>query len=479
MKTIKNNTHLLKYDIQTIINTSLLSGEVPPAMKISKITPVHKGGDAKDFNNYRPISILPIIDKIMTKLINNQLLEYLKVYKVINKRQYGFVMESNPPTALFDAVSTLQKHQDNHETSVTIFIDLQKAFDTVKREILLTKLWVAGVRGKEYRWFKSYLSERKQYIEIDGIASDLHLNTEGVPQGGNLASTLFLLYINDITDIGLNGTLFLYADDIALIFHGTNTENIQLLIDSDMNKLQKWMHDHHLTLNTTKTKYMITSKIPNLNLNVTYNNTNIEKTDQFKYLGVIIDNKLNWNLQIQNTIKKAASMAGIFKKISDSIPTTICKTIYYSLFHSNITYGMLVWGTGTKQNLNKVQSMQNRAIKNLYHYKRDERTQTIHAKHGFLTVSENIKYIQCSHIHNIINKFIHTNTTLTTNNTLHTHATRSANKIYQTKNNTIRMGLNSVSYQAIKGYNNLPENIKILNKNKFKCSLKTHMLLSS
>lgn len=155
----------------------------------------------------------------MTKIINNQLLNYLLIHKVINQYQYGFILGSNTATILFDVISLLQRQQDNKEISAIIFIDLQKAFDTVKCDLLLKKLWVTGVRGKEYNWFASYLFERKQYIEIEGIKSDLQNVDEGVPQGGTLASTLFLIYINDITGIGLVGVPFLYADDIALIYN--------------------------------------------------------------------------------------------------------------------------------------------------------------------------------------------------------------------------------------------------------------------
>lgn len=476
VKIFKLNKHLLSTDIKTIINSSLISGKVPATLKISKITPVHKGGDTKDFNNYRPISILPVIDKIMTKIINTQLLKYIEKHKILNKHQYGFILESNTSTALFDVVSTLQKHQDNKEISVAIFIDLQKAFDTVKRDLLLRKLWILGIRDKEYSWFKSYLSQRKQYIEIDGIASELQLVEEGVPQGGHLASTLFLLYINDITDINLNGTPFLYADDIALIYNHTNLESIQLMINSDMEKLRKWMYVHHLTLNTKKTKYMIISKKSNLHLDIKYNNISIDETSHFKYLGVIIDNKLNWNQQLQSITKKASSMAGIFKKISHSIPPILYKSIFYSLFHSNVTYGLIVWASTTDTKLKKIQTLQNRAIKNLFKYKRDERTQDIHKNNNFLTVSENIKYVQCNHIHNIINQCIHTNTTLTTAETIHSYTTRSANLIYQNNNRTSQMGLRSVLYKSIKTYNELPEYLKLLNKSKYKLELKKHIL---
>lgn len=472
---IKENKHFLVNDIVSIINSSLMSGKVPETMKISRIAPIHKGGDTQDFNNYRPISILPNMDKIMTKIVNNQLVKYIEKHNIINKQHYGFRLKSNTSTALFDVISAIQQYRDNKEICVAVFIDLQKAFDSVKRSTLLKKLWCTGIRGKEYDWFSSYMSNRKQYIEMNGITTDLQVTEEGIPQGGNLASTLFLLYINDITECGLIGTPFLYADDIVILYHNKGIENIQSQVNSDMIVLHRWMSQNYLKLNTNKTKYMIFSNKTNINFDLTYNSESISQTTTFKYLGVTIDNKLNWNSQINITAKKTSAIAGLFRKIRKVTPHTLYKSILNSLFISQLTYGIIVWGSAAKTKLKKLQTIQNRAIKNLYKYKRDENTKLIHQKHNIMTVLDTIQHYQSIHIHNILHLNIHTNTKLSINNSIHNHETRTRMKIHQQNTKSERMGINSTKYTAIRTYNNLPETYKSLTSNAFKYCLKTHI----
>lgn len=219
---IKQNAEHLKTAIKTIINSSLTTGQVPNNMKISRITPIHKSGDTNNPSNYRPISILPIIDKIMSKLINEQLMNYIDNHKILDNRQYGFRPRSNTATALFDLVTNIQMERDKRNIVTIIFIDLQKAFDTVVKKILLDKLWRIGIRKTEHKWFTDYLTDRQQYIHISDTKTDLKTVLEGLPQGGNLASTLFLLYINDITEMQLHGTAYMYADDIALVYSESN-----------------------------------------------------------------------------------------------------------------------------------------------------------------------------------------------------------------------------------------------------------------
>lgn len=443
-------------------------------MKISKIIPIFKGGDKEDFNNYRPISILPIMDKIITKLINNQLIRYILKHKILNSQQYGFRPKSNTST-LYDLVTTAQNHLDEKQIVNIIFIDLQKAFDTVKRDLLLRKLWNIGIPGSPFDWFRSYLSDRKQYMEIDGIKTQMCSVEEGVPQGGNLASTLFLLYINNITDIQLNGKLFLYADDIAILYNGSNPQEIKNQTQDDLIKIKNWLEEHHLTVNTKKTKHMIISNIKNINITIKYGNECIERVNHFKYLGVELDDKLNWNEHIKNVINKTSMMAGLLKRITKVCPISYLKTIYNSLFNSHIIYGCIIWACASKTKIKKVQTIQNRAIKNLFHYKRDENTKTIHTNHKILPVYDTIKCFQATHIHNIVNNDIHTNTILQMNHHIHSHSTRTANQIQQQHAYTTKMGLRSTHYMAIDVYNNhVPEDMKTLKKKKFKTNIKKH-----
>lgn len=472
---IQNNKKYLIHVIKEIINKSLKTGVVPDNLKISKITPIHKAGNKNNPENYRPISILPNLDKIISKIVNNQLMEYLQDNKLINDYQYGFRLKSNTQSAIFDIVSTLQNHRDQHRSAAIIFIDLQKAFDTVKRNRLISKLWHIGVRGDEYKWFVSYLTNRKQYMEIDGIRSELRLVMEGVPQGGNLASTLFLIFINDITEIQLNGSLYLYADDIALLYDGNDSNVMQNKIDEDMEKLKKWMDLQQLTINTKKTKYMLITNLHNFRLNVKYKNEAIEKVENFKYLGIHIDSKLNWKNHIDYVAKKTSIMAGLLKRISRACPSNLFKSIYYSLFHSHIMYGIIVWSCAGKVKMKRLQIIQNRAIRNLYGYPIHTNTHTIHTENNLLQIRDIVIISQITHIYNIKNHLIHSNTTITIAHNTHSINTRNSHTIRQARVKSAKMGLHSTLYTSIKNYNETPECYTQMNKKQFKINIRKYI----
>lgn len=473
---IKANSEFLNYTIKELINTSLITGIVPKDLKISKIIPIYKSGNKKDTSNYRPISILPNLDKILSKIINSQLMDYLIKHDLIHIRQYGFRLKSDPPTALFDIVSCIQKHRDNNEIVILVFIDLKKAFDTVKRDILVNKLWHIGVRGTEYNWFKSYLTDRTQYMEIDGVRTNLQTVEEGVPQGGNLASTLFLVFINNLANLDLIATPYLYADDIALVYNGISIDRLQDDIQRDMNLIEKWMDINRLTLNTSKTKYMTITSKNNLKLNISYKNTLIEKVQTFKYLGVHFDNKLSWSTHLNFLIKKLSMIAGLFKKIGKVCPKRTLNSIYYALFNSHLIYGILVWSCASKSKINKIKIIQNRAIRNLFNIKKRESTKQMYKTLNIFPVNAIIKYTQSIHVHNILHSHIHSNSQTLLLKCNHTYNTRRPNHLVLGRNKTTRMGLNSVIYRSIKTYNQLPEEFKDLSKSKFKITVRKHVL---
>lgn len=215
----KRNVDQLSSNVAHIINASMKSGTFPKDLKITKVVPIHKTGNIKEYSNYRPLCILPIMDKIIETHINEQVLNYMEENNLIYNRQYGFRKNSNTDTALFDFVTTLQKNLDINKKVGVIFIDLKKAFETIDREILLKKINGYGFKGNEYKWFKSYLYERQQFIEHQDYRSKtLNIDT-GISQGTNLASTLFIMYINNIQTANLSSEIYLYADDMALIYY--------------------------------------------------------------------------------------------------------------------------------------------------------------------------------------------------------------------------------------------------------------------
>ncbi|XP_055632861.1 uncharacterized protein LOC129773291 [Toxorhynchites rutilus septentrionalis] len=221
----------LSPNICDIVNSSILQARIPAELKVAKVVAIPKSSTPSNISEFRPISIPCVVDKILQKAINKQLMEHLENHSLLSSRQYGFRPSSNTQAALFDVVSTIQSLCDRKEKVAAVFLDLSKAFDTCNRKILLRRLNELGVKGKSCKWFRDFLDNRKQYLYDKGISSSQHPIDFGVVQGSTLGPTLFNCYINNLKDLPLHGILFMYADDIVLIYTGANCNELQQLIN--------------------------------------------------------------------------------------------------------------------------------------------------------------------------------------------------------------------------------------------------------
>ena len=179
------------------------------------ITPTFKGGSKLDVSNYRPVSVLPTISKILEKLMLFRLTKFLDKYNIIYEHQFGFQKNRSTTLAVLDLNTRIIKALDNGNYAASVFLDFDKAFDTVNHEILIDKLENYGIRGIVKNWFESYLKNRHQIVKIGDTLSDKMQITFGVPQGGILGPILFLLYINDIKNSSKILKFFLFADDTS------------------------------------------------------------------------------------------------------------------------------------------------------------------------------------------------------------------------------------------------------------------------
>ena len=323
----------------------------PNELKLGKITPVYKKDDSELIENYRPISTLPIFGKIFEKIIYKRLYSFLMAKKVINPNQFGFRSGHSTSHALHYSVNHIHKAWEKREHVLGIFIDLSKAFDTIDHKKLLVKLERYGIRGNAHKLLTSYLTNRRQYTDVLNEKSDELTIQYGVPQGSVLGLLLFLIYINDITNCSLNGEFIMFADDTNIFVQGRNKTAVFESANKILDSLNMYMRANLLHINLKKCCYIYFEPKPQnsttdeeQNHVLTINGIEIDEVEETKFLGVTIDKTLSWLPHIKALNKNLKCNSVMINRIKDKIPDSLHKTLYHTLFESDLAYGITVWG---------------------------------------------------------------------------------------------------------------------------------------
>ena len=282
---------------------------------------------------------------------------------VIAKQQFGFRPKFTTEYAILDIYEKLINNRDNSLTSCEIFLDLAKAFDTVNHDILLKKLEAYGIRGKALDLIRSYLSNRYQFVEQNGVESVFSLVECGVPQGSILGPLLFLLYINDLPEAT---SLFvkLYADDTFLCAQNSNIQVLESEVNIEINKVCRWLRANKLSLNISNSKFMILTKKRNIMpIALNINNIALEQCDSYKYLGVVFDKDLNWKSHIEYICDKITRSVGALASLRHRTNLSVLREIYYALINSYARYGIIAWGNASESALHPLNVLLNKAIR--------------------------------------------------------------------------------------------------------------------
>ena len=365
---IKKTQYLIAPVLLRLFNKSMDTGIFPNALKIASIIPLHKGGSKTEATNYRPISLLPIFAKLFEKVIKHRLTTHLDENNIITDNQFGFRKSYSTELAVTEIQNTLLQNLDNNKITCTIFLDLAKAFDSVNHSILIKKLERYGIRGKPLQLLRSYLLNRQHLTKLNGIESDMKLLNIGVPQGSVLGPIFFLLFINDLP-IVTNFNVKLFADDTFLSLEGDDIKLLQNKANKELRKVSKWFLDNKLTLNISKSKFMIIkrgNKKSSQNFVLKFNRKKLEQCESYKYLGIYIDENLSWKEHVRYLCEKLSKMCGIFSKLRHCCNRELLRVVYFALVDSHLQYCNIIWGNASEKILKPLIKLQEKVIRIMY-----------------------------------------------------------------------------------------------------------------
>ena len=475
--------------IADLVNMSFQQGNYIDALKISNTIPIFKGkGSELNVSNYRPISLLSNINKIFEKLMYTRVYNFLNKHNCIYKKQFGFRQNHSTIHALIDLTEDIRQALDKNEFAVGVFIDLQKAFDTVDHKILLKKLDHYGIRGVANKWFESYLENRLQFVSINGFTSATILMLLGVPQGSILGPLLFLIYINDFHQSIMYSNPRHFADDTNLMITNKSLKKIRKKLNSDLKSLSRWLRANKISLNAGKTELIIfrhPMKPIDYDLKVRINGKRLYESVFVKYLGVLIDPYLKWNYHVDLIAPKLSRAIGMLSKLRHFVNSSTLRSVYYGIFSSIMSYASQVWGQISNKYVNRISRLQDKAIRIINFAAFNDSRGKLYKKKKILRLEDHIKIQNFLFAHDSLNKNLPeafgNYFTLVSEN--HDHFTRAASMKHFSlpKKRTSIYGIKSIMYQSTLTWNhfiNEFENDQLVSKSKHVCKkiISNHLL---
>ena len=398
---LKEIIHPLSPVLTDIFNRSLLTGEFPAIMKLAEVIPLYKNKERYYESNYRPISLLSTISKILEKIVYSWVYEFLNRTGQLYENQYGFRARHSCEHAIGQVLGSIIKGLENNFYSACVLLDLSKAFDTIEHEILLNKLELYGIRGIPLTWFRSYLTDRTLRVKCSTISnSSKTIGNEysvqyGTPQGSCLGPLIFLIFVNNLHLHLHDSEGIQFADDTTLVFVHRNLNYLQFCIQEELLTLQDWFNSNKLTLNIGKSSYLLyhSKKAKPSSVRLELNGIEIPKVHHAKLLGTWLDGQLSWDVHVNKLLSKLKCGIGMLRRTNKFLSVKAKKMLYFGQIHSNLMYCLCIWGSMLScSQIDKLKKAQTEALKLV-----DPQLSidAIRSKHGILKFEDMIELEQC------------------------------------------------------------------------------------
>ena len=476
---LKDSISVISPILSDITNLCIQQGYFPHELKTGCITPIHKGGDKSSVKNYRPVCSLSSLSKIIEKVVHNRMMKFIDQNDILSNKQFGFRKNMGTETALANYIDYILSGLKHKKYTVSIFMDLSKAFDVLNHDILKTKLEHYGFRGNFLNFLMNFIKNREYFVSANGHTSNKRTVNIGVPQGSTLGPLLFLLYINDMVNCSDILKFSLFADDSTASHSDTDLNTTLNTLKDEFSKVLEWLQANKLIINLQKTHMMLfTNKTRPATLSININNNVITEINETKFLGVIVDNQLNWNAHIKHISNKVSKSIAILRILRDVFPKHILKMLYLTLTYPYFNYCNLIWGTAYKTNLNPLILLQKKCIRIICRAGYLDHTDPLFKATKLLKLGQIYNLSCAKFIYNCYNSNTYSNfrVRLIQNSQIHNHNTRISSNL-RTPFERLESGTHSFLIRGINIWNKLPDYIKSAkNIIYFKCCLKKLIL---
>ena len=479
---IKEAAPVIAPVITSIINSSLRSGKVPVQWKRARVTPVFKGGDKTQMNNYRPISTLPILSKVLERVVYNQLSQHLESNNLLPPQQSGFRPAFSTTSLLLKITTNWMKSIDSGCYVGALFLDLRKAFDTVNHTILLNKLSDVGVQTTSLRWFENYLEDRTQSVRLEDKISTPGVITCGVPQGSILGPLLFSVYVRDLPDQACLCEVDQFADDTSMHTTSRSLDEIEYRLNNDLERIANWLKRQKLHLNTVKSHVILFGSGPALSrspiLHVALQGHRIEQVKSVKYLGMILDSHLSWNDHVRQLRNKTNKTVRMLKRLSYIVPSDTVKKLYCGVVLPVLDYCDVVWSGCSKTASDELEVVHNNAARAVLGAPHRTSATLLRDRLGWSTLTQRRICHTAIWTYRCLKGYAppYLGDLFVPTSKIHQRHTRQSNGLYipRPKTNYLKR---SFVYQGTLTWNSLPESMRIVSSlDAFKRSCKYHFL---